>query len=457
MAEPGGEAGGSVPEGGLASDGEEQKEEEGGRVSPLEKDDGQEGEEAVDATEHPGREDTTEGEVALEGDPEFEGDPELEGEVMMEGEFEFDLETASPEGQVSSMDLAYSDGSPRELSGEDVGPTHLGGRSSREDGLDGEATGPSESREREVIATEPSQEVPSSPEQIDQDTSGSTLSGSTKSQEKLQQQVFPMGSRHRFRLSRGSSMSSDTDEHSLSMEQREPAAGDSPAGLLSTPSASSPAVFAVPPPAGPLPGPDTQPKEGAQPAFLDRIQQLSPESQPLEDRVESEGSDEAEDEGSQLVVLDPDHAHIPEVCLPRLGTADTGVPSVFGGREPVLGIPLMVRFQAALKSYLNRQIEKLKLELQELGVATKQSRAQRQELGVNLYGVQQQLARLQMQLEKSHDRHSVAACQRRQKEEELQGARALHAKTSAAANQERKKRKAAPRPCAGRPHLPPRP
>lgn len=89
-------------------------------------------------------------------------------------------------------------------------------------------------------------------------------------------------------------------------------------------------------------------------------------------------------------------------------------------------------------------------------VATKQSHAQRQELGVNLYGVQQHLARLQMQLEKSQDRHSVAACERRQQEEELREARALYDKTNAAANQERKKRKApAPRvrplpsPCRG--------
>lgn len=79
------------------------------------------------------------------------------------------------------------------------------------------------------------------------------------------------------------------------------------------------------------------------------------------------------------------------------------------------------------------------------GVATKQSRVQRQELGVDLYGVQQHLARLQMQLEKNHDRHSIAACARRQKEEELQSVRLLYARTCETANEERKKRKAAPR------------
>lgn len=73
---------------------------------------------------------------------------------------------------------------------------------------------------------------------------------------------------------------------------------------------------------------------------------------------------------------------------------------------------------------------------------------------MNLYGVQQHLARLQMQLEKSHDRHSLAACERRRKEEELQCARALYNKTCATANEERKKRKAPREPRDPRPSLP---
>lgn len=141
----------------------------------------------------------------------------------------------------------------------------------------------------------------------------------------------------------------------------------------------------------------------------------------------------------------------------------------------------MVRFQAALKSYLNRQIDKLKLELQELvrmgpivsqpawaqcfdsvslslvqEVANKRSRAQHQELGVNLYGVQQHLARLQMQLGKSQDHHSIAANERRQKEEELQEARALYTKTWAAASEERKKCKAPSDPGITFPSVQPR-
>ncbi|NWU89932.1 CCD40 protein, partial [Upupa epops] len=85
--------------------------------------------------------------------------------------------------------------------------------------------------------------------------------------------------------------------------------------------------------------------------------------------------------------------------------------------------PLMKRFQAALKSYLTKQVEKVNLELQELRTATKKSKAEREELGVILYGVQQQLARLQRELEKSRKRCSQAAAARQQLEEELEGLR----------------------------------
>lgn len=61
---------------------------------------------------------------------------------------------------------------------------------------------------------------------------------------------------------------------------------------------------------------------------------------------------------------------------------------------------------------------------------------------MELYGVQQHLARLQMQLERSHDLHSTAACARQRREEELRSARLLYARTCEAADNERKKRKA---------------
>ncbi|XP_032653100.1 coiled-coil domain-containing protein 40 isoform X3 [Chelonoidis abingdonii] len=126
-----------------------------------------------------------------------------------------------------------------------------------------------------------------------------------------------------------------------------------------------------------------------------------------DEQAEIEGSEETEEE-IQLIVLDPEH-------------------------------PLMRRFQAALKNYLSKQMEKVTMELRELTVATKQGKVQREELGMVLYGVQQQLARLQMELEKNQDRYSQIAMVRRQLEEELQDIRHLYKKTCQSTEDERKK------------------
>ncbi|XP_039358353.1 coiled-coil domain-containing protein 40 isoform X2 [Mauremys reevesii] len=126
-----------------------------------------------------------------------------------------------------------------------------------------------------------------------------------------------------------------------------------------------------------------------------------------DEQAEIEGSEETEEE-TQLIVLDPEH-------------------------------PLMRRFQAALKHYLSKQMEKVTMELRELTVATKQGKMQREELGMVLYGVQQQLARLQMELEKNQDRYSQIAMVRRQLEEELQDIRHLYKKTCQSTEDERKK------------------
>ncbi|XP_032312544.1 coiled-coil domain-containing protein 40 isoform X1 [Camelus ferus] len=373
MAEPDGGARGSHPEGRSSSEGEEGQNDGGIRVSPVAGSSDQRNEEAEGTPEHSGGEIEKDGEATAQEEADDDEEVEIQEEKETNGELEFEeelesgMETPSSEGKVSSTDVAYSDISPGEVPGDEVGPTRLHDRARGKASLEGrEGPGSSQSGGPGVTSTEPSQRASGSPEQVDQESEAP---------------LFPLGQQHRREHSQGSRYASvDLDQPSPGVEG---------------PSAQEPE------PAAP-------PGEGAAPSFLDRIQQLSmAEEGGLGERVESEGSDEAEEDRSQLVVLDPDH-------------------------------PLMIRFQAALKNYLNRQIEKLRLELQELGVATKQGRVQRQELGVDLYGVQQHLARLQMQLEKSHDRHSTAACARRQKEEELQSARLLYAKTCAAAGEERR-------------------
>lgn len=55
--------------------------------------------------------------------------------------------------------------------------------------------------------------------------------------------------------------------------------------------------------------------------------------------------------------------------------------------------PLMKRFQNALKKQLTSQHEKVKLEMSELTEALKRKMSERENLGVELYGIQQELAR----------------------------------------------------------------
>ncbi|XP_076726557.2 coiled-coil domain-containing protein 40 [Callospermophilus lateralis] len=308
-------------------------------------------------------EESPEGQVAVEDNAEEE-DLSI-GEIVPFS----NVEVTMVERRISSAQSIHSDANPQEKPEDESGPEHL--QESVEDSYQ-EAVEPSESKG--AISREPSlQQVAGPSGQTGPDASEPTEDSLTEAQKAALQKAFPTGTPQHVRLSL------DNSAEELPQSTQEPEEE-----------------------------PQARPREEPLTAFLDRIQQLTSEEEALEDRIESDESEEAEEEASQLVVLDPEH-------------------------------PLMVRFQAALKSYLTRQIDKLRLELQELEVATKQSHAQRQELGVNLYGVQQHLARLQMQLEKSHDRHSVAACERRQQEEELREVRALYDKTNAAANQERKK------------------
>ncbi|XP_014669906.1 PREDICTED: coiled-coil domain-containing protein 40-like [Priapulus caudatus] len=78
---------------------------------------------------------------------------------------------------------------------------------------------------------------------------------------------------------------------------------------------------------------------------------------------------------NELVVLDPDH-------------------------------PLMQRFQAALRQHLQKQHDKLTMELRETSESLRNRMKDREDMGVTLYNVQQELARQQMLLEKEMDEFS---------------------------------------------------
>uniref|UniRef100_A0A8C6RLC8 Coiled-coil domain containing 40 n=1 Tax=Nannospalax galili TaxID=1026970 RepID=A0A8C6RLC8_NANGA len=315
------------------------------------------GEAAPNGEAAPDREAAPNGEAAPDREAAPEGEHEFTGEATPEGGDEFPgEEEAEFSDGITSAEFTYTNISPWELSAEEARAASLYERT-----MPASAEVSRRSSYEEVRTQEDRQTRPGP-----------------------HQKVFPMGARHRFRLSLvGSLGSSEMEDFHLDSEE----ASEQESGT------SAPVRVVL---------------EETCRQFPDQIQPHGPDEQALVERVVPEGSNEAEEEGAQLVVLDPDH-------------------------------PLMIRFQAALKSYLNRQVDKLRLEIQELDVATKQTRVRRQELGVTLYGVQQRLARLQMQLEQSHDRHSIAACERRRKEEELQSARVLYDKTCATANEERRK------------------
>lgn len=98
----------------------------------------------------------------------------------------------------------------------------------------------------------------------------------------------------------------------------------------------------------------------------------------------------------------------------------------------------MKRFQDALEGHLNKQLEKINLEVRELKEALKTKQKEREELGVNMYGLQQELAKQQMTLEKYHDQCGELRKQRHQSEEQLADVRSMYKQTQQNINQQQK-------------------
>ena len=69
----------------------------------------------------------------------------------------------------------------------------------------------------------------------------------------------------------------------------------------------------------------------------------------------------------------------------------------------------------------------------------KNCRKEREDLGVELYGIQQELARYQMMLEKKHDDYSVVTQDRQQEEKQLEDVRDLYKNLQFTSNIEKKK------------------
>ena len=116
----------------------------------------------------------------------------------------------------------------------------------------------------------------------------------------------------------------------------------------------------------------------------------------------------ADDNENNLMVLDPDH-------------------------------PLMQRFQIALKKQLTRIDERLTLETRETENELQRAKREREELGVELYGLQQELAKHQMFLEKEHDRFNETSQTRKMVEDELGEIRSMYRKNQNGVDEEMRK------------------
>lgn len=115
---------------------------------------------------------------------------------------------------------------------------------------------------------------------------------------------------------------------------------------------------------------------------------LEPQNELTQDTSRMQDSFDDHEDESAILVLDPDH-------------------------------PKMVQFQAAVKKYLLKMKEKHEMSIREVDKPLKMKTQEKESLGVDLYGVQQELARQQMLLESAQDKYINLSNERMKNEAEL--------------------------------------
>ena len=101
--------------------------------------------------------------------------------------------------------------------------------------------------------------------------------------------------------------------------------------------------------------------------------------------------------------------------------------------------PLMVPFQVSLKNQLTKELERVDLNLREKEEHLKKLRRNREDVGVQLYGVQQQLAKMQMTYEKTRDNYNIIKKYREEAEEQLESLDEDYTKKKAEVDDQQKK------------------
>lgn len=89
--------------------------------------------------------------------------------------------------------------------------------------------------------------------------------------------------------------------------------------------------------------------------------------------------------------------------------------------------PLLARAQGALKKQLEDTRLRLEGELREKNKLLSDAQKDKEDLGVCLFNFQQQLAQLQMELEKAHETHSAMAAMKEQITHRVSNLKSLHA------------------------------
>ncbi len=99
----------------------------------------------------------------------------------------------------------------------------------------------------------------------------------------------------------------------------------------------------------------------------------------------------------------------------------------------------MQRFQARLKAQLSNREQKITLELREMKHQTDLAKREREDAGVELYGLQQELAKHQMLLEREHDKYNETSQSRKLVEKDLGDTRNDYRKYQSSVEDELKK------------------
>ncbi|KAM4612412.1 coiled-coil domain-containing protein 40 [Polymixia lowei] len=127
------------------------------------------------------------------------------------------------------------------------------------------------------------------------------------------------------------------------------------------------------------------------------------------DNMEDQGlpaEDKDGDEEEEMIILDPEHT-------------------------------LVRRFQAALKTHLSKQLDRVNLELREKLAVEKAEASHMEELNVECYRVQEQLARLQASMEDHHQTTTQAAAERQQAQDQLEAIKSQYRSMTSQASKER--------------------